>query len=387
MAAVRSSEEGGRVVTEQVDPRAALASAKRIVVKIGSRAITQDGAFQALADQVAELTRRGHTVVLVSSGAVAMGCRKLGITTRPRTLPQLQAAAAVGQPRLVVAYEQAFAAHGIAVAQVLLTYADMADRARYLNIRHAIDALAEVRAIAIINENDTVSTEELAFGDNDQLAAMVAPLLSADLLVLLTDVEGLLDEAKQRVSLVQDIAAVRSYLWQENNGVSRGGMDSKLSAAERALQRGIPVAIAAARESDVLRRIVDGEDLGTLFLPIGAKLASRKHWIAYTLKSHGSLVVDDGAARALVEHKRSLLPAGITAVRGRFRAGDAVSIERADGVAFGRGLARYDARDVRKLLGARSDEIAARLGHHQGDEIVHRDDLVVLSEAPRTARG
>jgi glutamate 5-kinase len=365
-------------VTEPQDPRAALAAAKRIVVKIGSRAITQDGAFQALADQIAELTRRGHTVVLVSSGAVAMGCRKLGIDTRPRALPQLQAAAAVGQPRLVVAYEQAFARHGITVAQLLLTHADMADRTRYLNVRHAIDALLDLRALPIINENDTVSTEELAFGDNDQLAAMVAPLMSADLLVLLTDVTGLLDAQKQRVSVVSDIAAVRAFLWQENNGVSLGGMASKLGAAERALQRGIPVAIAAAREENVLTRLVEGQDVGSLFLPAGAKLASRKHWIAYTLKARGVLVVDDGAARALVDHKRSLLPAGITAVRGNFRAGDAVSIERLDGTAFGRGLARYDADDVRKLLGARSDEIEARLGHHAGDEVVHRDDLVVL---------
>src|SRR5205085_7345869 len=167
-------------------------------------------------------------------------------------------------------------------------------------------------------------------------------------------------------------------IWKQNSELSLGGMASKLSAAERALQRGLPVAVAAAAERDVLRRILEGEDVGTLFLPAGAKLASRKYWIAYTLKMRGALVVDAGAERALIEHKRSLLPAGITAVRGRFRAGDAVSIEREDGSALARGLARYDARDVRRLLGARSDEIAERLGHYAGDEIVHRDDLVVL---------
>jgi glutamate 5-kinase len=366
------------VVTGLKDPRAALSSAKRIVVKIGSRAITQDGSFGSLAQQIAQLMERGHTVVLVSSGAVAMGTRRLGLHARPRGLPQLQAAAAVGQPRLVVAYEQAFASHGIAVAQVLLTHADMADRRRYLNVRRAIDALIELRTVTIINENDTVSTEEIEFGDNDQLAAMVAPLLGADLLVLLTDVHGLLDPQKQRVSVVTDLADVRAFIWQEENGVSLGGMASKVAAAERALQRGIPVAIAAAADAGVLCRIVDGEDVGTLFLPVGAKLASRKYWIAYTLKMRGTLVVDDGAARALVESKRSLLPAGITAVRGRFRAGDAVNIEKLDGTQLARGLARYDARDVRRLLGARSDEIESRLGHHDGDEIVHRDDLVVL---------
>jgi glutamate 5-kinase len=365
-------------VTSTLGPRAALAAAKRIVVKIGSRAIVKDGAFSALADQIATLIKRGHTVVLVSSGAVAMGGRRLGLTSRPKALPQLQAAAAIGQPRLIVAYEQAFSGYGIAVAQILLTHAELADRKRYLNAQRAMDALIELGAVPIINENDTVSTEEIEFGDNDQLAAMVAPLVGADLLVLLTDVEGLLDADKKRVSVVPDVAAVRSMIWQENNGVSLGGMASKVGAAERALSRGLPVAIAGAAEPDVLRRLIDGDDVGTLFLPAGAKLASRKHWIAYTLKMRGSLVVDAGAERALAEHKRSLLPAGITAVRGRFRAGDAVSIERPDGTAFARGLVRYDARDVRRLLGARSDEIESRLGHHDGDEIVHRDDLVVL---------
>lgn len=360
------------------DPRAALSAAKRIVVKIGSRAIMQEGLFQAMAEQIAALIKGGHTIVLVSSGAVGMGCRKLGLTARPRALSQLQAAAAIGQPRLIVAYEQAFGAHGIAVAQVLLTHADMTDRTRYLNIRHAIDALIESGALTIINENDTVSTEEIEFGDNDQLAAMVAPLIGADLLVLLTDVEGLLDDKKQRMSVVSDIKVVRSFIWEQSGGLSLGGMASKVSAAERALLRGLPVAIARAADPQILTRIIAGEDVGTLFLPAGAKLASRKYWIAYTLKMRGTLVVDDGAARALKEHKRSLLPAGITAVRGRFRAGDAVSIERPDGCAFARGLVRYDAPDVRKMLGARSEDIKTRLGHHQGDEVVHRDDLVVL---------
>jgi glutamate 5-kinase len=360
------------------NPRAALSAAKRIVVKVGSRAIVQPGRFEALAGQIAELRAAGHGIVLVSSGAIALGCRKLGLSGRPRALPQLQAAAAIGQPLLMAAYAQAFAPHGVTVAQVLLTHADMADRARYLNIRHALDALAEDGTVTIINENDTVSTEEIEFGDNDQLASMVAALVAADLLVLLTDVEGLLDEHKQRVSLVQDVDAVKRLVWQENNGVSLGGMGSKLGAAARALQRGVPVAIAGAAEPGVLQAIVAGRDVGTLVLPAGARLASRKHWIAYTLKARGALIVDEGAARAVAEHKRSLLPAGITDVRGSFRAGDAVSIERQDGSALGRGLVRYDAADVRKLIGARSGEIAGRVGHYAGDEVVHRDDLVVV---------
>jgi len=360
------------------DPRAALATARRIVVKIGSRAIMRDGSFDALAEQLAALRARDCTVVLVSSGAVGIGGKRLGLRTRPKALPELQAAAAIGQPRLIAAYERALDAHGIAVAQVLLTHAELADRQRYVNAARAMDALLALGALPIINENDTVSTEEIEFGDNDQLAAMVAPLVGADLLVLLTDVEGLLDAGKRRISVVSDIAAVRGLIWQEKSGVSLGGMASKVTAAERALQRGLPVVIAGAAEPKVLTRIRDGEDVGTLFLPSGSKLASRKHWIAYTLKMRGTLIVDDGAVRALSQHKRSLLPAGITAVKGRFRAGDAVSIEAADGRAIARGLTRYDARDVRRLLGARSQEIESRVGHYQGDEVVHRDDLVVL---------
>jgi len=348
------------------------------VVKIGSRAIIQPGRFEELARELSALAGRGCRVVLVSSGAVALGSRQLGMPRRPKALPQLQAAAALGQPRLMAAYEQAFGVHGVRVAQVLLTHADLADRRRYLNARRALDAMSELAIVPIINENDTVSTEEIEFGDNDQLASMVAALVAADLLVLLTDVVGLLDEHKRRVSLVSDIDAVKRLVWQESNGVSLGGMASKLGAAERALQRGVPVVIAGAAEPAVLGRVVDGEDVGTLFLPRGARLASRKHWIAYTLKPRGTLVVDEGAVRALVQRKKSLLPAGITAVRGRFAAGDAVAIERPDGSPLGRGLSRYDASDVRKLLGARSDEIATRLGHYEGDEVVHRDDLVVL---------
>lgn len=358
--------------------RAALCSAKRIVVKIGSRAITREGQFDAIAEEISALMARGHTVVLVSSGAVAMGARHLQLSGRPKQLNQLQAVAAIGQPRLMSAFELAFKPHGRNVAQLLLTHAELADRRRYLNARNAIEALVELGVVPIINENDTISTEEIEFGDNDQLASMVAPLVAADLLVLLTDVEGLLDAERQRISMVPDVEAIRGLIWQENNGVSLGGMASKVSAAERALQRGLPVAVAGASEAKVLTRIVDGHDVGTLFLPAGSKLASRKHWIAYTLKMRGTLVVDAGAMRALVEHKRSLLPAGVTALRGRFRAGDAVSIESVDGTQLARGLVRYDARDVRKLLGARSEDIEARIGHYHGDEIVHRDDLVVL---------
>jgi glutamate 5-kinase len=364
-------------------PRKALESAKRIVVKIGSRAITQsdvpgEGRFASIARQVLELRALGRTVILVSSGAVAMGCQKLGLSTRPKLIAELQAAAAIGQPRLLQAYEVAFAAGGVPIAQVLLTHAEVADRRRYLNARAAMDAMIELGAVPIINENDTISTEELQFGDNDQLAAMVAPLLGADVLVLLTDVEGLLDEHKQRIPVVHDFENVESLIWAKDNVLSLGGMRSKVSAARQACQVGLPVVIGPARDPDVLRKIATGGDAGTLFLPAGAAMASRKYWIAYTLKMRGSLVVDAGALRAVVTDKRSLLPAGIVSVRGSFRSGEAVSIVSAEGVEVARGLVRYDSRDVERLLGARSEHIEERLGFHHGDEIIHRDDLVVL---------
>ena len=362
------------------DPRRSLASAKRIVVKIGSRAIMggEDGRFQMMADQAAELIRRGHTVVIVSSGAVGLGLKRMGLPGRPKQLPMVQAAAAIGQSRLMQAYEVAFAKHGIPVAQVLLTHNGIKDRERYLNVQRAMDALFELGVVPIINENDAVSTEELKFGDNDQLAAMVAPLVSADLLVLLTDVEGLLDDNKVRIPVVHEPAQVRQFIWQHSSNVSLGGMLSKVGAAERALRGGIPVVIGPAADERVLARVMDGDDIGTLFLPAGMKLASRKHWIAFALKMRGVLIVDDGAARALVEKKKSLLPAGITDVRGSFAAGDAVSIESLDGRELARGLTRYGTADVRALIGVRSDQIEERVGHFVGEEIVHRDDLVVL---------
>lgn len=390
-------------MTEPQNPRSALQSAKRIVVKIGSRAIVNgevpgEGRFQSMADQVAQLHKLGRTVIMVSSGAVAMGCRKLGIQGRPKAMPELQAAAAIGQPHLLQAYETAFTKHGLHVAQVLLTHAEVADAKRYINARAAMDAMIKMGAVPIINENDTVSTEELQFGDNDQLASLVAPVADADLLVLLTDVDGVLDANKQRIPMVRDIAEIASLIWPKDNEVSLGGMASKVSAAKQATHVGVPVVIAPARDPEVLRKVVTGEDVGTLFLPSEAAIASRKHWIkeratsgepqmhglhrkywiAYTLKMRGTLVVDDGAKRALSVHKRSLLPAGIVEVRGEFRAGDAVSIVSRDGEELARGLVRYDARDVQRVLGARSEEILERLGFHRGDEIIHRDDLVVL---------
>lgn len=361
------------------DVRRELRDARRVVVKIGSRSITSDGRFAAMAGQVRALREAGRAVVVVSSGAIALGIRRLGLDGRPRSIARLQAAAAAGQSQLMRAWEDALAAEGSTAAQVLLTHADLADRDRYLNARAAISALLELGSVPVINENDTVAVEEIRFGDNDQLAAMVATLVGADLLVLLTDVEGLLDDAGARVSVVAEVADAMALVRAEPSDVGSGGMASKLDAARRATHHGVPVVIADARAPGVLVRVVDGEDVGTLCLPHGSPLASRKHWIAFTLKPRGAIVVDEGAARALTQGKRSLLPAGVLGVRGEFDPGDAVRIVDATLTEIARGLSRYGTKDVARLAGARTTQIEERLGRAGGEEIVHRDDLVVTA--------
>jgi glutamate 5-kinase len=365
-------------VDERERTRGALAEARRLVVKIGSRSLAHDaGRFGVIADQVAAQRAAGRTVVLVSSGAVALGGDRLGLGRRPKSIARLQAAAAAGQSLLMRAYEDAFARHGLPVAQVLLTHADVSDRDRYLNARAAIDALIELGAIPIINENDAVSVEEIRFGDNDQLAAMVATLVGADLLVLLTDVEGVLDGQGARVQLVNDPSDVVHLVRPPSDDVGLGGMASKLDSARLATRRGVPVVIADARDGDVVAKVLAGDDVGTLFLPRGTRMASRKHWIAFTLKPRGTVLIDAGAADAVHTHKRSLLPAGVVGVSGDFEAGDAIRIVGPDGRELARGLARYAMRDVARLAGARTTEIEARIGRYGGEEIVHRDDLVV----------
>lgn len=365
-----------RPVTE-TDPRAVLRDARRIVVKVGSRALSSSGeSFTILANQVAAQRKAGRSVVVVSSGAIALGWKRLGLEARPKGMAPLQAAAAAGQSSLMGAWEQALDVHGIVAAQVLLTHADLADRERYLNARAALDALLEFGAVPIINENDTVAIEEIRFGDNDELSAMLAALLGADVLVLLTGVDGLLDAAGERVSVVRSVDEVRDLVRAEKSTEGRGGMESKLEAARRATRAGVPVVIANADDPAVLARIFGGEDAGTVFLPQGTKLASRKHWIAYTLKPKGSIVVDPGAAKAIASGKHSLLPAGVLGVRGSFHAGDPVRIVDAAGKEIARGLTRYGTQELASLAGAKSVEIEARLGRPGDEVVVHRDDLV-----------
>ena len=370
----------GQTMTRD-ETRSALRDTKRIVVKIGSRALCADGGrFAQVAEQLATQVKAGRKVVLVSSGAVAVGRERLGLAERPKKVALLQAAAATGQSLLMRAYEDAFEARGIHVAQVLLTHDVVSDRDRYLHARRAIDELLKLGVVPIINENDTVSIDELRFGDNDQLAAMVCTLIGADLLVLLSDVEGVLDDRGARISLVRDVSDIERFIRPPENDVGLGGMQSKVEAARRATLHGLPVAIGPAASANFLDRLLQGDDVGTLLLPHGSPLPSRKHWIAYTLKPRGSIVVDAGACRALQRRNSSLLPAGVVSVTGSFKVGDAVSIVSESGLELARGLARYDAGDVRLLAGGHSHQIAERVGSHAGDEIVHRDDIVLTKK-------
>jgi len=363
------------------EPREQLVGAKRIVVKIGSRLLADSPAMRpaAIADQVLEQRRRGVEVVIVSSGAIALGVRALGLPQRPTEMPALQAAAAIGQSRLMQHWEHGFAAHGVLIGQVLVTHDDLGDRRRFLSARLTLRALLDAGVVPIINENDTVATEEIKFGDNDQLAALVCNLVSADLLVILTDVEGVRDATGVRMPIVRDIEREAAPVaGGSTSGVGSGGMASKVGSARIVTRTGVPAVVAPGREPDVIGRVLAGADVGTLFVPAASVLSSRKHWIAYGAKPAGRITVDDGAARALRHGGKSLLPAGIVAVDGDFELGDTVAIVTGDHTELARGLVAYPASDLRKIQGLQSAAIESRLGYKGLDEAIHRDDLVIL---------
>jgi glutamate 5-kinase len=364
------------------DRREELTKARRVVVKIGSRLLAESPAGRpaALADQIVGLRARGVEVIVVSSGAIALGVRALGLARRPAELPALQAAAAAGQSRLMQHWEHAFAAHGVVIGQVLLTHDDMGDRRRFLSARHTLRALLDLGAVPIINENDTVATEEIKFGDNDQLAALVCNLVSADCLIILTDVEGVRDAAGQRIPIVRDIdaEAAPAATGTAADGVGSGGMASKVASARIVTRTGVPAVVAPGRHPSVLPELLAGADIGTLFAPGRDVLSARKHWIAYGARPAGRLVVDDGAVRAVTQAGKSLLPAGITAVDGEFGEGETVSVLAADGREVARGLVAYDAEELRKIRGLQSADFEARLGYKGSGEAIHRDDLVIL---------
>jgi glutamate 5-kinase len=359
------------------DPRGSLSKSRRIVVKIGSRLLAQDSELpKELANELATLVASGRSVVLVSSGAIALGCARLGYKTRPSEMAKLQAAAAAGQSVLMRRYEEAFGERGLTVAQVLLTHADLADRERLNNARDAIAELLDAGAVPIINENDTVATDEIRFGDNDQLAAMVVPLVGAELLILLTDVDGVLDDKGERIAVMTSESVVGRMAPAVR--VGSGGMESKLDAAHKARRSGAWVVIAPAQRPNVLSAVAEGQDVGTLFPRIGEPLRARKHWIAYTLRPRGTLILDPGAVEAIQSGRSSLLPVGVLGVRGEFHPGDAVRLVSADGTEVGRGLTRLGALDVARAAGRRGQDLEVLFGEAAtGLVVVHKDDLVL----------
>lgn len=370
--------------------RQGFADARCVVVKAGSRVLIQANGrpdrrrLQALVADIAACHADGKEIALVSSGAVGAGMEALRWKTRPQTIPDLQMAAAVGQSRLMTIYDQLFAKRSCRVGQVLLTHDDLKHRQRHLNARHTLTNLLRHRVIPVINENDVVAVDEIQFGDNDHLAALVTLLIPGDLLVLLTPVNGVREPTAagrtRRIPVIHkvtdDLLAMTS---QKSEAMSKGGMASKIREAHRAAGHGIPVVIADGRSPDVLQRILAGEDVGTLVCRSGAtqSLRDRKRWIAFFHKPQGELWLDDGAVNALRNRGKSLLPIGITHVEGRFPIGALVNVCDARGARIGRGLADYASQDIERIKGRRTRDIASILGRMDYDEVVHRDNLVI----------
>ena len=365
--------------------------AKRFVVKVGSTLVTNRGAgldasaIARWAGQVAKLRQAGKELVLVSSGAIAEGMQRLGWTRRPHAMHELQAAAAVGQMGLVQVYESCFRQHGLHTAQVLLTHADLVDRQRYLNARSTLRTLLGLGIIPVINENDTVVTDEIRFGDNDTLAALVTNLVEADYLIILTDREGLYTDDPRRnprATLIRSAQAGESRLEELAGGtgstIAKGGMLTKVLAAKRAARSGAQTVIASGNEPDVLVRLAAGEAIGTLLSAQTTPLAARKQWLADHLQVAGRLGLDPGAAKALRSGGKSLLPVGVKSVEGEFERGAVVACLSPEGAEIARGLVNYNAQESRRIAGRASSEIEAILGYIDGPELIHRDNLVLL---------
>lgn len=370
--------------------RSALADKRRWVVKIGSALLTNDGqglnrdAMAGWVKQMVALRQSGVEVVLVSSGAVAEGIKRLGWTSRPKELPALQAAAAVGQMGLAQAWESLFASDNIMTAQVLLTHEDLSDRGRYLNARSTLSFLLEQGVIPVINENDTVATDEIRLGDNDTLGALVGNLVNADVLAILTDQQGLYTadprsnpEAKLLHQVQVSDPAIVEMASPMGGALGRGGMATKVRAAQRAARSGTVTLIAAGREANVLTRLRAGETLGTLFVPDIETMPARKQWLGSQLQSRGTLVIDAGAMKALIEQGKSLLPVGVKRVDGQFKRGDVVICQDEQGREVARGLINYDREEADKLKGQATSAIESLLGYIDEDCLIHRDNLVL----------
>lgn len=369
--------------------RRKISQARRLVVKVGSALVTNNGAglaiefIEELAQQIARLREDGREVLLVSSGAIAAGMQRLGWTARPHAMHELQAAAAVGQMGLVQAYETCFAQYNLKTAQILLTHEDLADRGRYLNARSTLVTLLELGVVPIINENDTVVTDEIKFGDNDTLGALVANLVEAEALVILTDQAGLYTadpRTNPAATLVAehraDDPALEAMAGGAGSGIAKGGMITKIKAAQRAARSGAHTLIASGREADVLPRLARGDAIGTLLHAIATPLAARKQWLADHLQLAGSLILDEGAVKALAAGK-SLLPVGVTAVEGEFERGTAVACRTPDGREIARGLVNYSSSEARRIARQPSSEIEAILGYLDEPELIHRDNMVL----------
>ena len=366
---------------------------RRVVIKVGSAVMTTANGLnleviEELTDNIAQLVKGGREVVLVSSGAIAAGFKKIGLPAKPSAIPQKQAVAAIGQSTLMQNYEQAFNRHGVKVAQILLTRNDLANRRRYLNARNTLFTLLNWKVIPIINENDTVAVEEIQFGDNDNLSALISSVVQADLLIILTDIDGLYDRDPRqykdacRIPLVEkiDLKLERSAS-REPGVIGSGGMFSKIQAAKKAASVGIPTIIAPGLQPNIVARIFSGEEEGTLFLAQSTKLRSRQYWLAYTTNPTGDIVVDDGARKVLQHQGKSLLPAGVIGVNGRFSAGAAVRLIDAAGEIIGIGLSNYSANDLACIKGLKTCNIQQSLGYKGYDEVVHRDNMVIFTES------
>jgi len=371
--------------------RAEFPNAQCVVVKIGSSLLTAGGqglnkpAIANWVEQIAQLKQQGKKVVLVSSGAVAEGLSRLGLTQRPKTLHELQAAAAVGQMGLVRVFENKFQKHGLHAAQVLLTHDDLSDRKRYLNARSTLLALLDYQVIPVVNENDTVATDEIRFGDNDTLGALVANLVEADLLIILTDQQGLFDadpsinshaklikQAQVNDSLLDEVAG------ESRSGLGRGGMYTKVSAARLAARSGTSTVIVSGEIDNVITQVVEGQQLGTHLIPNLAPIAARKQWLAGQLQLKGSVVLDDGAVNVLKSNGKSLLAIGVKTASGQFKRGELVACIDSQGKEIARGLINYNADETLKIAGKSSKEFEAILGYADDEELIHRNNMVVV---------
>ena len=378
-------------VTPLEHKRQILRRVRRVVIKIGSQILSstegiEESRLRALVRELAALHDQKKEIVVVSSGAVAAGMTRLGRKERPKTIPEKQALAAVGQIKLMALYERHFSRFDKSVAQVLLTHEDLANRQRYINAKHTFQMLLDSAIVPIVNENDTVAVEEMKFGDNDHLSALVATLLDADLLVILSDVEGVYDRDPrvfadaQLIPLIDDVKKAKSAI----NGLSQsalgtGGIVTKVAAGEEAAVAGIPTIITSGLNARAVERVFDVEqEVGTLILPEQNRLPHRKHWIAYNLKPAGDVIVDAGAHDALVQKGKSLLPSGLKEIRGTFGVGDCVRCLDANGREFARGLVNYSAHELNQIKGLHTSKVEKVLGYKAYDEIIHRDDLVVL---------